>query len=45
MGKSDEALKDFFDALRYLRMSNAGMGPDYFVENSMETTMRDKGGY
>jgi hypothetical protein len=45
MGKSDEALKDFFDALRYLRMSNAGMGPDYFMENNMETTMRDKGGY
>jgi hypothetical protein len=44
-GKSDEALKDFFDALRYLRMSNAGMGPDYFSDYSMETTMKNKGGY
>jgi hypothetical protein len=44
-GKSDEALKDFFDALRYLRMSNAGMGPDYFSDHSMETTMKNTGGY
>lgn len=44
-GKNDEALKDFFDVLRYLRMSNAGMGPDYFAESSLTTTMRNKGGY
>ena len=44
-GKSDEALKDFFDAIRYLRMSNAGMGPDYFTSNEMLTTNTGKGGY
>jgi len=44
-GKSDEALKDFFDILRYLRMSNGGMGPDYFASNEMGVTTRSKGGY
>jgi hypothetical protein len=44
-GKSDEALKDFFDTLRYLRMSNGGMGPDYFSNSDMQTTMKDRGGY
>jgi len=44
-GKNDEALKDFFDVLRYLRMSNAGMGPDYFAKSSMQTTTNRKGGY
>ena len=44
-GKNDEALKDFFDTLRYLRMSNAGMGPDFFAESEMQTTMKNKGGY
>ena len=44
-GKNDEALKDFFDVIRYLRMSNAGMGPDYFAESDMQTTTRNKGGY
>ena len=44
-GKSDEALKDFFDVLRYLRMSNGGYGPDYFASNEMETTARATGGY
>lgn len=44
-GKNDEALKDFFDVIRYLRMSNAGMGPDYFAESEMQTTTRNKGGY
>lgn len=44
-GKSDEALKDFFDVIRYLRMSNAGMGPDYFAHNDMKTTTNKKGGY
>jgi hypothetical protein len=44
-GKADEALKDFFDILRYLRMSNGGMGPDYFASNEMGVTTRSKGGY
>mgnify|MGYP003113700731 CR=1 FL=1 len=44
-GKMDEALKDFFDLIRYLRMSNGGLGPDHFNSNSMITTSRDKGGY
>jgi hypothetical protein len=44
-GKSDEALKDFFDVLRYLRMSNGGYGPDYFASNEMYTTKRTEGGY
>lgn len=44
-GKNDEALKDFFDVLRYLRMSNAGMGPDFFAESDMQATMKSKGGY
>jgi hypothetical protein len=44
-GKRDEPLKDFVDLLRYLRMANAGMGPDYFSTNNMETTTRGKGGY
>jgi hypothetical protein len=44
-GKSDEALKDFFDVIRYLRMSNAGMGPDYFADSDMSVTRRGTGGY
>jgi hypothetical protein len=44
-GKSDEALKDFFDVIRYLRMSNAGMGPDYFADSDMSVTKRGTGGY
>jgi hypothetical protein len=44
-GKSDEALKDFFDVLRYLRMSNGGYGPDYFASSEMEATARATGGY
>jgi len=38
-------MKDFFDALRYLRMSNAGMGPDYFAQSDMRSTTNKKGGY
>ena len=41
----DEALKDFFDLIRYLRMSNGGLGPDHISYNSMVATSRDKGGY
>jgi hypothetical protein len=44
-GKMDEALKDFFDLIRYLRMSNGGLGPDHISYNSMVATSRDKGGY
>ena len=29
-GKQDEALKDFIDLLRYLRMSNGGDGPEHY---------------
>jgi hypothetical protein len=44
-GKADEALKDFFDVIRYLRMSNGGEGPDYLSSASMLTTKKNKGGY
>jgi hypothetical protein len=44
-GKNDEALKDFFDILRYLRMSNGGYGPDYFASKDMQATTTGRGGY
>ena len=44
-GKKDEALKDFVDALRYLRLHNGGDGPDHVLTRSMETTRGSKGGY
>ncbi len=44
-GKSDEALKDFFDLIRYLRMANDGIGPDHFTTNSLQATRRGTGGY
>jgi len=44
-GKNDEALKDFFDLIRYLRMANGGDGPDHHDKHSLETTLRGKGGY
>ena len=44
-GKADEALKDFFDLIRYLRMHNAGDGPDHVKTRSMFTTIKTKGGY
>ena len=44
-GKNDEALKDFFDILRYLRMSNGGYGPDYFASRDMRATTTGQGGY
>ena len=37
-GKPEEALKDFFDVIRYLRMSNGGEGPDFLSSNDMQTT-------
>ena len=44
-GKSDEALKDFFDLMRYLRMANGGDGPDHILNGQLKTTMNTKGGY
>ena len=44
-GKADEPLKDFFDVIRYLRMSNGGEGPDFMSSASMQTTRTNKGGY
>ena len=45
-GKADEALKDFFDALRYLRMANGGDGPDHVLSREFITTRNtQKGGY
>ena len=44
-GKPEEALKDFFDVIRYLRMSNSGEGPDFMSDASMQTTKNNKGGY
>jgi hypothetical protein len=44
-GKADEALKDFFDVLRYLRMSNGGEGPDHVDGHNLTTTRKSKGGY
>ena len=43
-GKSDEPLKDFFDLMRYLRMMNAGDGPDHYDMNSLQQQPK-KGGY
>ena len=44
-GKKDEALKDFIDLLRYLRMTNAGEGPDHVTNQNYTVTVRGKGGY
>ena len=44
-GKPEEALKDFFDVIRYLRMSNGGEGPDFMSDSSMQSTKTNKGGY
>ena len=44
-GKSDEALKDFFDLIRYLRMANGGEGPDHITDRSMLVTQKTMGGY
>ena len=44
-GKSDEALKDFFDIMRYLRMSNGGEGPDHITDEDMVATRQATGGY
>ena len=44
-GRAEEALKDFFDVIRYLRMSNGGEGPDFMSSSSMQATKTNKGGY
>jgi hypothetical protein len=44
-GKSDEALKDFFDLIRYLRMSNGGEGPDHIENRNFAALTKSKGGY
>ena len=44
-GKSDEALKDFFDLIRYLRMSNGGEGPDHIENRNFAAFTKSKGGY
>ena len=44
-GKSDEALKDFFDVIRYLRMANGGEGPDHVQFKDMQATLTNTGGY
>jgi hypothetical protein len=44
-GKKDEALKDFIDLLRYLRMANGGEGPDHVSTRDMAVTSRGSGGY
>jgi hypothetical protein len=44
-GKADEALKDFFDVLRYLRMANGGEGPDHVNNQDLNATRKAKGGY
>ncbi len=44
-GKNDEALKDFFDLMRYLRMANSGDGPDHCSPKDLLTRSKSKGGY
>ena len=44
-GKSDEALKDFFDVIRYLCMANNGDGPDHINVNLLNEKTSRKGGY
>jgi hypothetical protein len=44
-GKADEALKDFFDVIRYLRMINGGEGPDHINRRQLTATYNHKGGY
>lgn len=45
-GKEDEALKDFVDLMRYLRLCNNGDGPDHVVGSvDLVTTRQGDGGY
>ena len=45
IGRGDEALKDFFDLIRYLRMANGGEGPDHVTNKSLKTIKMKTGGY
>jgi len=44
-GKKDEPLKDFPDAIRYLRTANHGEGPEHYPAGSLGVVKRTKGGY
>jgi len=44
-GKSDEALKDFFDLIRYLRTANDGRGPDFVSKEDLTVRKVGSGGY
>ena len=44
-GKNDEALKDFFDVMRYLRMVNSGDGPDHYDSSLIGALDSKRGGY
>ena len=43
-GKKDEPLKDFIDVLRYLRMANAGDGPEHYTNGKLKVIV-ESGGY
>jgi hypothetical protein len=42
--KTNDALKDFFDLMRYLRLANAGDGPVHYGEEAF-IQQRGTGGY
>jgi len=44
-GKKDEPLKDFIDAMRYLRMANHGEGPEHYAAGSLGVVKKTRGGY
>ena len=44
-GKQDEPLKDFFDVIRYLRMSARGDGPMHIDKWDFQSTLKSTGGY
>ena len=44
-GKNDEALKDFFDVMRYLRMINSGDGPEHYDTRMHDLLSNNTGGY
>ena len=44
-GKNDEALKDFFDLIRYLRTANDGRGPDFVSKEDLIVRKVGNGGY
>ncbi len=44
-GKQDEPLKDFFDVIRYLRMSASGDGPMHIDKWDFQSSLKSTGGY